>query len=334
MWRRIAIILTLGLSLAPRAQAFGQAPPRSDPLIVELNWVSFDVVMGRIRATGHRARQARQRVCREQEQGATEAMTVTLDRGLVSICYESVTEARQLTIRVIRRDVVEIESKRRESASTSITARFTQPSFGDVCLTVHIEGQIPMEYRSPSLWHLLLTYPEICQAHLNDALRMLRPNWQIEQEVAEIRAQLRNCDPQRQVTSRREVELLVEQMAHEDFSVRQRAARELRVRGRSVLGFLQEMDSSALDAEQRLRMRSVQEAIIAGVEDTSPRVVAWLVNDKSTWLALLDEEAPGHRDQARCHLARLCGRAIEFDPQGDRETRAVQIASLRTALLR
>ena len=65
---------------------------------------------------------------------------------------------------------------------------FLQPSDGDVVLTVHAEGQAPEEYRAPSLWHLLLAHPEICQAHLNDALQMLRPNWQVDNEVAEIRA--------------------------------------------------------------------------------------------------------------------------------------------------
>ena len=271
MWRRTAIILTLGLSLTPRAQSLGQDIPGSDRLILELNWVSFDVAMGRILATGNRTRQDRQRVCREHSNGITETLTVTLDRGLVSMHYESVSETRQLTVRVVRRDQVEIESTRHEPASHTTTVLFLQPSDGDVVLTVHTEGQTPDEYRASSLWHLLLAHPEICHAHLNDALQMLRPNWQVDNEVAEIRALLLNCDPARLTTSRREVELLVEQMAHDDFRVRQRSARELRARGRSVLGFLQELDSTRLDAEQRLRIRSVQDSIIADFEDSPAR---------------------------------------------------------------
>ena len=195
MWRRTAIILTLGLSLTPRAESLGQDIPGSDRLILELNWVSFDVAMGRILATGNRTRQDRQRVCREHSNGITEALTVTLDRGLVSMHYESVSETRQLTVRVVRRDQVEIESTRHEPASHTTTVLFLQPSDGDVVLTVHTEGQTPDEYRASSLWHLLLAHPEICHAHLNDALQMLRPNWQVDNEVAEIRALLLNCDP-------------------------------------------------------------------------------------------------------------------------------------------
>lgn len=334
MWRRTAIILTLGLSLTPRAQSLGQDIPGSDRLILELNWVSFEVAMGRLLATGNRTRQDRQRVCREHANGLTETLTVTLDRGLVSLHYESVSETRQLTVRVVRRDQVEIESLRREPASSTTTVLFQQPSDGDVVLTVHIAGQAPEEYRASSLWHLLLAHPEICQAHLNDALQMLRPNWQVDNDVAEIRSRLLDCDAARLTTSRREVELLVEQMTHDDFRVRQRSARELRARGRSVLGFLQELDSTRLDAEQRLRIQSVQDSIIADFEDTPARVVAWLLNDQSVWLALLDQETPRCRAQAGRHLARLCGREIEFDPDGARETRAAQVASLRSELLR
>ena len=108
------------LADAPR-QSLGQDIPGSDRLILELNWVSFDVAMGRILATGNRTRQDRQRVCREHPNGLTETLTVTLDRGLVSMHYESVSETRQLTVRVVRRDQVEIESTRHEPASHATT---------------------------------------------------------------------------------------------------------------------------------------------------------------------------------------------------------------------
>jgi hypothetical protein len=296
--------------------------------------VNFDVAMGRMLAVGNRAKQDRQRVVREYPNGTTETLTVTLDRGLVSMQYEFVSQSRQLAIRVARRDHVEIESRRNEPRANAVTAVFRQQPGSDVVLTLLTDGQAPVDYRSPSLWHLLLTHPELCQTHLYDALRLLRPNWQIDNEVAEIRAMLFHCDPARLTTSRREVELLVEQMAHDDFRVRQRSARELQARGRSVLGFLQELDATHLDAEQRLRTDHIRDAIIGDAADTPAGVVAWLVNDKSAWLALLNDETPGCRARAGSHLARLCDREIEFDPDASRETRELQVASLRSALLR
>jgi hypothetical protein len=334
MWQRTAIVVALGLSSIPCALSLSEEIRYSELLISDLNWVTFDVAMGRILATGSRTKQDRQRGTRELPDGAKEAIAVTLDRGLVSVYYEYLSATRQLVIRVVRRDRVEIESTCHGAAGRDEQVSFVQQPGGDVTLTVQVDGASPGVYEAASLWHLELAHPDVCRAYLNDALHMFRPNWQIESAVAEIRSSLFACDPARVATSRREVELLVTQLASDDFRVRQRSARELRARGRNVLGFLQEIDPATLDAEQRLRVESIQQALIADYEDTPERVVAWLLNDKSTWLALLNDEIPEHRTCASDHLARLCEHPLDFDPAATSETRAAQLADLRTALRR
>jgi hypothetical protein len=334
MWQRTAIVVALGLSSVPCAVSFSEEIRYSELLISDLNWVAFDVAMGRILATGSRTKQDRPRGTRELPDGAKEAIAVTLDRGLVSVHYEYLSATRQLVIRVVRGDRVEVESTCHDAAGRDEQMSFVQRPDGDVTLTVQVDGASPGVYEAASLWHLELAHPDVCRAYFNDALHMFRPNWRIESEVAEIRSSLLACDPARVATSRREVELLVTQLTSDDFRLRQRSARELRARGRNVLGFLQELDPATLDAEQRLRVESVQQAIIADYEDTPERVVAWLLNDKSAWLALLNDESPACRTRANSHLARLCDHPIDFDPGATSETRLAQLADLRSELLR
>ena len=85
MWQRTAIVVALGLLSVPRAELRSEEIRYSELLISDLHWVTFDVAMGRILATGNRTKQDRQRGTRERPDGAAEAIAVTLDRGLVSV---------------------------------------------------------------------------------------------------------------------------------------------------------------------------------------------------------------------------------------------------------
>jgi hypothetical protein len=181
---------------------------------------------------------------------------------------------------------------------------------------------------------LLLTQQELCEANLVPVLKMLRPDWRIEDETAQIRSTLLQCKRSRTATSRQEVDMLVAQLAHEEFRVRQRADRELRARGRDVLCYLKDVDRSELDAEQRLRVESIQEAVAADIEDTPARVAAWLCNDRLLWLALLNADDPQHRATASRELARLCEHPIDFDPLASQAVRNEQVANLQAKLLR
>jgi hypothetical protein len=184
------------------------------------------------------------------------------------------------------------------------------------------------------VWHLILAQPRVCDQYLIPALRLLRTDWQIGEAAAATRALLLTDPGIGQATSGREVDLLVEQLAHGEFRVRQRADRELRSRGRFVLGFLDQLDLSPLDREQRLRISTIRDAITSDWEDTPSRVAAWMSNDRAAWMALLEDEDPRHRRTARAQLSRLCEHPVAFDPDAAPELRAEQIAGLRAALLR
>ncbi len=334
MWQRTAVIVALGLVWAPRARLPGEEIRYAELLISDLNWVMFDVTMGRILATGNRTRHNQQRTSRELPDGTIETFAVTLDRGLVSLHYAYQGATRRLVVHVTRRDHLEIEYRCHDESAPITLMRFVQHPGDHLSLVLQAADETPCEYRAATLWHLQLAYPEACRTPLNCMLRALRPDWQIEDEIAEIRSTLLASEPSSAATSRREVELLVAQLSADQFRTRQAAARELLARGRCVLGFLQELDLTMLDAEQRQRVGDIQKALTVDRQDTPARVTAWLVNDRRTWLALMNDDQLQHRTRAHSHLMRLCDRPVDFDPEAAPETRAAQLAHLHTALLR
>jgi hypothetical protein len=334
MWQRIAIVLAVGLECLPAPETRGADPSYADTLLSELDWVRFDLVMGRMLATGHRTKQDRQRAVRQGPDGAAETLTVTLDRGLVSLHYDYRTESRQLSLRVVRRDQLELEAAYGSADAGIIRVLYVQIPGQDVTLSIEEPGRPPQAYAGRSLWHLWLAQPTTCQMHLGPLMSLFQCDARIDAEAREIRARLLDCSPHELSTSRAEVERLVTELRAPDFGVRQGAARELRARGPTVLGFLQELDLTTLDAEQRFRVRSIQREIIAEGEDTPARMVSWLMSDKAAWLALLHDDAPERRQHALRQLARLCDQGLDLDPHTGDLRDAAQVAELQTQLLR
>ena len=149
-----------GARRGPRRELPGEEIRYSELLISDLNWVTFDVAMGRILATGTAPSRIDSVAHRELPDGSRRVVAVTLDRGLVSLHYEYHSATRQLVIRVIRRDRVEIEltsavMHRRRGA----TMAFVQQPAGDVSLTLQSDGDAPRQYQAASLWHLQLAQP-------------------------------------------------------------------------------------------------------------------------------------------------------------------------------
>ncbi len=338
MWRRTMLIVAVGITLATRdtsdAQQRGQECDGSELLISGLNWVRFDVAMGRVMATSNRTKQDRQRARRDLPDGGSECLTVTIDRGLISLHYCLENDSRQLTICVVRRDDMEIRWTRKQTDGEPVTAVYTQSRVGDVSMVVCGAEQTEQVYRASSLWHLAIAHPDVCESHLVGALQSLRPDWQLLDDARAIRTSLFHSPLRQATTSLSEVRLLVMQLADPDFRVRQRADREIQSRGRCVLAVLNELDLQDLDAEQRLRIAGIRRAIEADHVDTPDRVAAWLINDKRVWLALLNDDDSRRRHVARQQLARICEHSIDFDPAATRTERAEQIAVLHTQLLR
>lgn len=332
MWRRTALIVVIGLTLASRSRSMGQESNCPRLLLSDLNWVRFDVIMGRVVAVKNRAKQDRQRARRELPCGITESVSICIDRGLTSLQYALDSDALHLDVRVVRRDEVEIRCERGEAEGSSTSMTYTQIPGEDVQITVATDGEAEQFYRAPSLWHLVVSDAAIGDLLLLEVLQQLRRDWRPLSEAEAIRTALIETEPWDVTTSLQEVRLLVDQLADRDFRIRRLADRELRSRGRAVLCLLNELDPNQLDGEQRMRIREIRRALIGDVADTPERVTAWLVNDKCLWLALLDHQNMGHRLAARQHLARIVDRPIQFDPGARPAIRSEQLAALRSQL--
>jgi hypothetical protein len=125
----------------------------------------------------------------------------------------------------------------------------------------------------------------------------------------------------------------VAQTADREFRVRQHASRELRGLGHAALAHLEQFEHTSLDPEQRWRVRSTRESIVANLTDAPGRVAIWLVNDESLWLGLLNDEDESCRAQAERQLARIHDRPIDYASATEREMRAAEVANLESGLL-
>ncbi len=315
MWRRTALIVVIGLSLTARSKLNGQEKkgrkqPCPDLLFSDLGWVRFDVVMGQLVAATNRTKQDRQRAERTLPCGGTETLVVSIDRGLTSLQYQLESDAQKLSLQVIRRENVCIRWESLPPGGVRTTMLYQQTPGKGVGLTIRVGTEAERTYQAASLWHLLVAEPELRESHICDILESLRPDWHLREEVNTIRTALVNTAPWSVPTSMAEVEVLVRQMKHGDFCVRQAADRELRSRGRAVLCLLDRLDPQRLDCEQRLRIHEIRRHLTGSGIDTPQRVTAWLINNKQVWTALdnhdLDKHdaATGHV-AARAHLTRI-----------------------------
>jgi hypothetical protein len=236
-------------------------------------------------------------------------------------------------LHVVRRDQLELRwSTARNQEAWQTIVYEQEPGNGVRLRTIGETGETQV-CTAPSLWHLLVLQPDGTSS-LVTALRTLRPDWNLQSQCDALGRHLLNMDARTLVDTPQEVQLLVEQLGHAEFRVRQQADRALRARGRSVLGLLNETDFQQLDSEQKLRIGEIRRSLTDYTSDTPQRVATWLCNDRHIWLALLEKGEPADGMIARSHLERLTNRRIDFDPQATPESRAEQMAWLRSELRR
>ena len=155
MWRRNAWIVAFGVALFTPIRAFSQEACPSELLISHLNWIRFDVAMGRVIATCSRAKQDRHRARREHPSGASETLSVTIDQGLISLRYLLTGDDQSLAIDVIRRDRLQIHWTH-GGPERPVTMTYAQDPRQDVILTLKRQDEPVESYRGASLWHLVL----------------------------------------------------------------------------------------------------------------------------------------------------------------------------------
>ncbi len=334
MWRKTACVIILSATVAADHRLAGAEPAAPERLLTRLDWVRFDVSMGRLLAAGSRVSQNQRQVLVVHATGGLEALSARIDHGLVSLRYAWQTDTEQLTVEVVRRDDLTIHWKHPVSDGRTVAVCLEQPPQGDVTLSIRSEGAKSTVFRAPTLWHLLILEPDACRTHLVPVLVLFRPNWSVDGDVKAIRNRMFEMAVRPPAVSGQEVRALVDQLGLPQFRLRCRADRQLRAMGNSLLCYFNELDPETLDPEQRMRIRAIKNSFRDHLVDTPQAVACWLLHSKTVWIALLADGDPERRALASRHLDWLSDTDIEFDPRGPRSVRSRQIASLRSQLLR
>jgi hypothetical protein len=331
MWRTTLTIIAVSLTLVWTRTLPAQEALTPGSLASQLNWARFEVVSGRLMVL-----QARQTRSKSQSAGdpmlggVRESFAINVNTGVPSVHYEFADEQQQLTVDFADGNRVSIHREVR-GPSTVLPLHFSQGPKGKLSLIVG-ENKSRQEYSADSFWHLMLIEPDVCRLHLVPILESLSPNWRLCDQASRIEDELVRLAESGVHVDRERCEELVRQLGSPSFRERQAADRELHQMGQLVVSYLRQVDQSRLDAEQRLRIRKIQETLTVRTADTPERVAAWLIHDKAAWFAMLSSEDASKRLTATQQLSRVFQDSINFDPLAAQAERRAQLKLLRSKL--
>ncbi|HEY5314995.1 MAG TPA: hypothetical protein VIK18_20855 [Pirellulales bacterium] len=318
----LLIAVVAGLAPAPAA---AQLPAINLHLAQQLRHVRPWMVGGRISVAGIDPTRSTNVTARGIQQ--QERLQVNFSNGLVSLNYEMVTPAFQLTITVT--DSNEVIVRRVPKSPASETGlEFVQPADGQLALRV-THGERQQHLRAPSYWHLALAWPKVCETELAPILEVLRPDWGLAKTATELEAALQRDARHFRPLDRNRLQQLLRELGSREFARREAAQRQLQEAGETILPFLRAIDRGHLDAEQAFRVRSVIHGMHSELEEDAPSSLApWLAGDPYIWLTLLDREQEPLRRFAAEQLGRLLDKTIRFDPAADAAVRQRQLKAI------
>jgi hypothetical protein len=289
-------------------------------------YLQLHVSEGRIEVRQREAGQSRTLSAGQPESAYRQHLQLQVRPPCILVQYEAIDPAGRLTLRLCEKRKLSIERTECDPAGVP-SVRYEQPLSGPVKLT--IAGESTREFAAESLWHLALIHPQECHRCLFPLLESLSPDWGLAGQTADLQAALVLATAEADAASdERSWTKLVEDLGSDHFSRRQAADAGLRQGGQAAAAFLRRLDARTLDAEQRLRVQRICQSYSDGSTDTPQRAAAWLIGDRSVWLAMLCSERMAVRQAAADQLSRLVGRPVAFDPRGDDKTRELQIAEL------
>jgi hypothetical protein len=243
-----------------------------------------------------------------------------------SIEYDLLTGDEILTANVV--DGRQFTISRRSKSADGVAIEFNQPQDGPITLAVKENGNA-REAKGATIWHLLIAEPELCGRCLIPLLEMFRPDWHLTETARSIAAQMLRTAGEFREDNLRAWDSLVADLASDRFAERQRAERELRAAGATVIPYLQGLDRRRLDFEQRSRIQHIIDSADNDDEDRAEGVASRLMADRQVWLVLLDRPDETTRRTAARALSYLSGEPVSFDPAAPAPVRQRQLDSLR-----
>lgn len=323
-------VASLGWTLLFSAAVLAEPPAPQENLLTRSKAVQFEIVLGRITMTHVRLGQNRSQASGDKESQRTETLLIGMQHQTPTFRYEQVVPERKVTIEVLPTgEFVAQQIPTQPSSLAEIV--FRQKNSGETRLLVSENG-MQTEFVARSLWHLMLEHPTIGREKCAPLLNILGSQWQIADDVEEIRELLLRRATAGLLPDFHRVNDLVRQLSHKEFARRQAADRELRAMGCAIVAHLQSMDTTVLDSEQRQRLRAIVAAAKAPKADTPERVASWLTADPAVWLILASDIDHLPRQIAAEQLQRLVARTIDFQPYEEESVRKEQLVRLRKQL--
>jgi len=326
-WILVVLLLSACQPLATRAQEDVDEEV-SVNLTERLRSVEFTIVSGRVAAVGTRLVGANlHTAAADAATGHREKLTIDFSQEFPLVLYERVNSKEELHVDLRDADHL-VLSRQLLGRAGSNSVEYGQATPGEVSLTLR-SGDKVNQMRARSLWHLMLAEPKLCREHLAPLLEELRPAWHLNRMAHGIEEGLLRWAAEHNANDQRHWAKLVADLGSERFSVRRSAQRQLLDAGQLVIPFLQSLDRSSMDAEQRHRVYSLIASLDYPREDSVASAVLWLSADPQTWLALLDRDEESKRAAAWAQFVLLTGDAPRFQPAATAATRTKQLAELR-----
>ena len=165
-------------------------------------------------------------------------------------------------------------------------------------------------------------------------LESIRPDWHVARTVRLAEDELVKLSAVSQKSDRKQWEAWVDQLGDPEHYTRRRAGRpELRNVGPAILGYLNRLNMSQLDAEQKSRIRSIiRDLSTQSGEDTPEHMASMLIEDPLIWLALLSRPDESTRQAAVQQLTVLLNMPIAVDPKAEPNSQAKARDELRTQI--
>ena len=306
---------------------FGRADEPEISLLAEKGWVRMQLVLGRIEVANIASSQTRTVDRGEPEDEVREGLTISSETIIPTVRYRKQDSVGTLNFAIVNGRDVELHRIGTDRAEL----RFEQSPQRDLVLELRRDDK-KQTYRSPSLWHLMLEEPEVCERELLPVLEWLQPQWRLKEFMNRTEDELvltaKGSDFKTAKTARQ----LITRLDSADYRVRQAALRDLRALGVALLPYLHQLDPADLSREQRQRLQRLESNLRAGARDTPERIANWLVEDERTWLTLLEHREPAVREIAVSHLVKRFPRTfsdvLSTDPD-DAKTQLRKIARLK-----
>jgi len=330
MRRRIACLLLC--LLFQHATPVRAESARDTSLLARSGWARFQLVLGRIEVANIHSSQTRTATSGGEGDGQFEKLTISGDTDIPSVRYERVTPSDMVALAVIDGNRVQIERTATRSRQV-VPVSFRQQPGADVILRIGADSD-SHTYRAPTLWHLIIGSPEVCESHLLPLLKMMQPSWQLKDVLARATDELIRQAGASDFDLRHAARSSIAKLKSTNFAEREQAQQQLRRLGVGILPYLNQVSDFELTREQQRRLELVRVDLRGNEADSPERLALWLVEDERIWLAMLAHDELPIRTFAASHLAKRFAKPIDYDPEGTRLERTQQIARIRTRIER